>query len=836
MHRSPLALLVVCLAPFSLQLAACGRAPVVEPVAIRLTDTFDPRSIRSARSVQRDAAPLVEWRFDRPSALQGESPPSSTQGWRVGAGVSALAIRERRLSGRTTDDLPVIYVERTAGPFDADLLHAVEIRVRVPEGGELAVSFEADEKVDLAKVLQNARDFPWETKTPLLPGNESRTYSLTPRTPVASSEIRHVFVRPTDKAGRTFEIESLRLIFRKEHLASIASGVSWQGLDGMYFESLVSRAPEVFEMDLMLPSNPWLDLSVGTVEDGPVTFRVSARVPEDGNTPSEGRMLLERTVTAPHRWETTPIDLRGFSGRRLRLAFSLGAERAGAVGFWGAPVVRNVGVMPVEAPRRGEQGSSLGRPQGIILIWADTLRSDHLEVYGYGRPTAPTIRRLAAEGTLFRNAVSQATWTKVATPSLMTSLYPTSHGVRGVPDRIPASATTIAEVLRNAGYATLSFASNGFTGQNTNLHQGFEQVHEETSLPDRRSSKTMRIGLDRVLPWLEAHRDVPFFVFMSILDPHDPYKPYPPYDTLWADPAAEKEHVRQTEHARKFIKTPILRLFGMPSRDELVEAGVDPVKYVAHDRDWYDGSIRGMDAEVGRLLERLRSLALDRKTLVLFTSDHGEEFMEHGRMFHGQSTYGELSRVPLIMWGPGLIPRGVVDETVETIDIVPTLLEISRLRAPEAMQGQSLVPLLPTSPSSSSGSTAGAETAVTAQQAAQSGRWQRRPAIVEKWSEPEDKPPLDTDSFAIISDGWKLVHNAKRHPGTPEYELYDFVKDPLDSVDVAAQQPQVVARLRKALDGWRQFAAARRVLPDTEASKILDAEQLQRLKALGYIK
>jgi arylsulfatase A-like enzyme len=431
---------------------------------------------------------------------------------------------------------------------------------------------------------------------------------------------------------------------------------------------------------------------------------------------------------------------------------------------------------------------------------------------------------MAAAGTLFENCLVQATWTKVSTPSLMTSLYPTSHGVTTWDDLLASSPVRLAEVYRDAGYATFSFASNDFTGQMTNLHKGFEQVHDYSSLPDRKSSKTARVGMDRLFAWLAGHRDVPFFAFLSVLDPHDPYKPYPPYDSLFADPAREKEHERQTDAARKRIAVPILQRFGMPSRDELLAAGVEPEAFVKHNRDLYDGSIRGLDAEVGRLLERLRAWGLDGRTLVVFTGDHGEEFLEHGRSFHGQSTYGELNRVPLVFWWPGAIPAGAVqDEVVETIDLMPTLLEMSGLRGPAAMQGQSMVSLLaPLAGGRSTVQPAG-------------GGWQPRPAITEQIMARDDVPPLDLESVAIVAYGWKLVHNTRRHPPRPEFELFDFNKDRLDTTNVAAQHPAVVQRLTRELEAWKKKAMGARVRPDAETAKTMSAEELERLRALGYV-
>jgi arylsulfatase A-like enzyme len=789
----------------------CTAPPKPGPASVRLTDLYKPASVEG-RPATLAPRPRTEWRFDAP----GSGKLAATRGWEAGPGVAGLAVREGRLVGRSSSDFPILHLVRTSGLEDRDILHAFEVRARASVAGRLSVTGRAGEKIDLAEVQKRALDSPWRMSTPVVAG-EMRTYTLETRAlpgAITAADTRHILIRPIDAKGATFEIESVRLIFRKEHLAAVPSGLGWQGLSEVYRETLVGRSPEVIRLAVTLPARPWLDLGVGTVEDEPVTFRVSV---QDGDAQ---KPLLERTVTTPHRWEPATVDLAAFAGRKVTLSLALEAERPGVLGFWGAPAVRSHGADAVAAGSKPDAGS----PQGIILVWADTLRRDHLGAYGYGRTTSPSIDRLAREGTLFRDCIGQATWTKVATPALMTSLYPSSHGVRDFSDRLPGSAVTMAEVYRDAGYATLSMSSIMFTGKFTNLHRGFEEVHEDTSLPDRGSSKTARLYVDRLLPWLEAHRDAPFFVFLHVSDPHDPYRPAPPYDILWADPGQREEHERQNKEVRKFVSAPLLKAFGMPTRDELVKAGFDADAYVGYDRDWYDGSIRAMDAEMGRLVERLRALGLDRKTLLVFTGDHGEEFLEHGRTFHGQSVYGELDTLPLILWGPGRVAPGVVvDRTVETIDIMPTLLEISRLKVPVQAQGRSFVSLLGPGSSPGDGRASG---------------WIERPAITEKASTSEPMgapPPQDTESTSIVAGGWKLIHNTKRPEGKPEFEMYDHANDPLDRNDVAAGHPDVVQDLAKKLESWRKMAATAKLKPDAETAKSLSKEELERLKSLGYI-
>jgi hypothetical protein len=325
-----------------------------------------------------------------------------------------------------------------------------------------------------------------------------------------------------------------------------------------------------FELDL--PERPWLDLSIGTTDDYPATFKVA--VAEGGA--GETQVLFERTVTTPYRWQRQPVDLASVGGKAVRLTLSVAADQPGAIGFWGAPVVR----------ARTEEATD--RPRGVIFIHADTLRPDHLSFYGHKRETAPFLGRLAAEGVLFKRAVAQAGWTKVSTPSFMTSLYPTTHGVAKVADRLPASSTTLAEVYRNAGYATLSTSSVPFTGQATNLHQGFEELHELPSVPDSTgpyTSKTAREYVDRAAEWIELHRDTPFFVYLHVFDPHSPYEPRRPYDSLFADPTKRDAHVAEREALKKFITAPGMADRGMATREDMLKAKIDPEAYLAYDKD-----------------------------------------------------------------------------------------------------------------------------------------------------------------------------------------------------------------------------------------------------------
>lgn len=757
-----------------------------EPSSLRLVDRVAEATVTNRSAALNEAQPAA-WTFSDPD----------TAGWQAAAGVDGLRVEDGALVGRSTDAQPILHVAWRP-TIDADEpVHAIEVRMAASRPGTLRAELMGAETFALAPARDLLTSFSRGFEVPIIPGEKAQTYTLESSWGVTAGAIRQLVLLPTDTPGSDFRIESVRVIFRREHLAEIPSGVGWQGLGEIYRETLVARSPESWRFSLDLPGSPLLDLAVGTVEEVPVTFRVEVAVG------GERSPVFERTVKHPQAWTPVRVDLSRWAGRAVDLHLTVDAERHGALGFWGATAVRQ---------RVGAR--SRGTPRGVILVVADTLRRDHLSPYGYLRETSPVLARLATEGALFEDALAQATWTKVSMPSILTSLYPSSHGVHDFPDRLPAAAQTFPEIYREAGYATLALASIPFVGRVTNLHQGFETVHESGSLPRKLESKTARELVDRLLPWLDAHRDVPFFVLLHISDPHDPFEPYAPYDTLWSDPAFDVEFARQNAAARKSIADPLLRRFGMPTREELLAAGVDPGPYVAHEVGWYDGSIRAMDDELGRLVNHLEALGLDDRVLLAFTSDHGEEFLEHGRHFHGQSVYAELADVPLILHGPGVPEGTVVEETVQTLDLMPTLLELSGLRAPERTQGRSLVSLL-----------------------SSAGTGRVPPAIVERLatSHAGAPPPLGAAATAVIADGWKLIHHTTPPPGVPGIQLFDRARDPGDLHDVAARHPETVERLLELLASWRKSAEASRLPRGEQGTEGLSQQELERLRSLGYI-
>jgi arylsulfatase A-like enzyme len=802
-----------------LALASCVSRP--EPVATPLVDHFADATVENAVPA-KEGPPRIEWHFDADSAGVAVDASSPTRGWKAVHDIRGLAIHDGSLVGEAGKS-PILVAPGLDTPDPNDSFHGLELKLRISKGTRLGVNFIADEKLDEKRLVHDAGQRSFSAfNLDLRPGDELQTYTVTAdqasfNTSWGLPGIHYVALRFIGAEGARFEIASMRLVTLKEHLAAIPSGVGWHGLSNVFRETLVTRSPERVVFPVDLPSRPWLDLAIGTVDNGPVTFHIE--VDAGGGVRRE---LQKRTVSTPNRWESVPVELEPFARRHVRLILSVEAEREGTPGFWGSPVVRNRGGRPHAGEPSPARTAVVGRkppPQGVILIVADTLRRDHLSLWGYDRKDAPVLSGLAHEGALFKDNISQGAWTKVSVSSIITSLYPTTNGINDMPDRIPVGVTTLAEAYRAAGYATFATSSVPFTGRLTNLQQGVEVLHEASSLPrEGHESKTSRTYVDRLIEWIELHRDVPFFAFLHIFDPHSPFEPYHPYDNLWLSPQEIAQHRKDMEKAKKYIEEDFFKRQALANPAELKEAGIDQARYLADEKAWYDSSIRAMDVEIGRLVERLQDLHLAHDTAIAFASDHGEEFLEHGRPFHGYTTYGEMLNVPLILSWPGALPKGVVvKQTVENLDLMPTLLDLSELPLPKEAQGQSLLPLLAQEDPSKLG-------------------WTARPAFAERHLAPvamgEDKNP--TESWAMVDGDWKLIRNGIRPRGRPEFELYDHGKDPLNLHDVAAEHPEIVKRMAAKLEAWHEKALAAKVKPD-EGSAEISPEEREKLRALGYL-
>jgi len=792
----------------------CSR-PADPRQAVSLVGEFAAAEVSASPDVRLEF-PRLEWQAEGQSVVRPKNDSGLYEGWSALNDVYNLRVADGMLVGRA-GSLPVLTLAIPEGLFPNDRLWGLEVKLRISGGAKLGIDTFRREEIDTEEFLKDLRTTNLSTyMTDLQPGEDVTTYLLTEANATYSKmepigSLRHISLTFFGADGADFAVESLRVIPRTEHLAELPAGVGWHGLDGVFRETLVARAPERLTWQQPLGDRAWLDLAIGTPDNHPITFRVEARAP--GQEP----LFRERTVTTGDRWENFPVDLADLSGRDAKITLSLASDEDGHIGFWGSPVIRHRGAHPVIAEPTAARAAlgPAGPPRGVIVIVADTLRRDHLDAWGYERPTAPNITALAASGTRFADNISQGAWTKVAVPSLLTSLYASSHGIYDIPHKIPASVTTLTEAFRDAGYATFHTSSVMFSGKNSNLQQGAEVLHERESIDDLGDyhSKTSRTFVDRLLPWLDDHAEEPFFVFLHVFDPHSPFRPMHPYDERWLDDVEIAEHEDQLAKLDEIVKV----FHHLPSAAQLAEANVDSETFLTAEKAWYDGSIRAMDYEVARLLERLEELGLRDETLIAFAADHGEEFLEHGNHWHGHSAYGELVNVPMFVTWKGVVPEGlVIERTTQSIDLMPTLLELAQIPVPTSAQGASLLPVLasPDDPSAMG--------------------WNRRAVFTERKNPPGEETEGTADSFAVIADGWKLIWNVVVRDDRPEFELFDHLNDQLNLVNVADQHPDVVADLRLQLEQWREMTEAQKVKPDGAGGDI-SPEELEQLRALGYV-
>lgn len=442
---------------------------------------------------------------------------------------------------------------------------------------------------------------------------------------------------------------------------------------------------------------------------------------------------------------------------------------------------RQVGVGPPE-PRAT-------RPN-VLLITIDSLRPDHLEAYGYPRATGPTLAALARQGVRFAQVINQASWTSAALVSVLTGLYPSAHGADGRDRTPPSGIRTPLHAFREAGYRVpaLSYLTDLPEFQ----HLGFEPVADR--------------DLER---WLTAHRAEPFFVWVHLEGPHLPLNPQPPYDRMFA-PDAGPWPAERLERLKPFLTMSVI-----PRGSVDLRSGDLPIL-----RALYDGKIRQTDDEVEAILNLLDRLGLRGRTLVVVTADHGEELGERGFVGHASTLlegtlHDELIRVPLILSYPAGLPTGLVVTTqVEGIDLMPTLLELLKIRPPAGLQGRSWLPLIHGRPQGFR-EEAFAETSVCGRQC------------------PEGRPPAVLQTLRVPP--WKLIR--RMAPGGEEdVALYDLERDPQERHDVGALYPGMVeelsARLLQKLGEARAKGESLRLVvasrAEAGATEALPAPQILR--------
>ncbi|MEO0593941.1 MAG: sulfatase-like hydrolase/transferase [Myxococcota bacterium] len=439
---------------------------------------------------------------------------------------------------------------------------------------------------------------------------------------------------------------------------------------------------------------------------------------------------------------------------------------------------------------------SSDKPPNVVLVLVDTLRRDRLGLYGYGRDTSEHLDAFAQRSMVFENGFAQSPSTKASIASIFTGLFPNQHRAIYNPDSLADDVSTLAEELGERGYRSAAFVENPMIGKEFNYHQGFDRWSEDFSrhTPKKESPKTEAFDAE-IQKWLgEAIREesqTPYFLYVHYIDPHSPYSAPKPYSNYYRSGEAGGD---------------VLRVGDQRDKDTAALS------------DRYDEEIRFIDDRVARILKRVgatESLARDRETVVLFVSDHGEGFKEHGKLHHSYGVYGELIRVPLLVHLPGGACAGRVHRSAQHVDILPTLLRLADGVGFEADIGDSVSAGLLDSSSDSSRAAFGEH-------------------LRDGWGMRQSY---------LIRDGHKLIENI-------DYgvlELYDVTRDPHDQRNLLLpwEAAAVIAGLPiGALSPAAAIARERlqelRVYQALEVDRVadeadIDEETREALKNLGYV-
>ena len=468
----------------------------------------------------------------------------------------------------------------------------------------------------------------------------------------------------------------------------------------------------------------------------------------------------------------------------------------------------------------GNNSAAAGRPN-IILIVMDTVRADHLSLYGYPKNTTPNLELLATNAAVYEKAMAPSDTTLASHASIFTGAYALQHGAFTSPEEYPGGRAggggiaTLPEALAKAGYFTIGVVSNvAFVTNSFGFARGFnhfDQTGRRRFLEPRGRREFFKDSLRLLLNNFDVRRELalkwrrageinkevfalieeqgakrnPFFLFINYMDAHQPYAPPPPYDSMFSDKNAEV----LTRSGFAKLKNQMMlnaRNISEAERQYLVSQ--------------YDGGIAYIDAQIGELIRHLKDEGLYDNSYLIITSDHGEAFGERNMLGHGCGVYHDQIHVPLIIAGPKSSPATRVGQVVSLVDLFPTILETAGVRLnAAAIEAHSLR------------STQSEESA--------------RTVISESYPKVETPKRIGIER-AVISNEFKFVWST-----AGKRELFDLQKDPFEKEDLSQKMPSVMSDFEGKFTSWTQAVSLK-----AETPKPVGKDVLENLKSLGYLK
>jgi len=482
---------------------------------------------------------------------------------------------------------------------------------------------------------------------------------------------------------------------------------------------------------------------------------------------------------------------------------------------------------PLIAPQNIKSSVAPANAPNVLLIVMDTVRGDHLSLYGYKRDTTPNLRKLAEKATLYTRAIAPSDMTLPTHASIFTGLYGTSHGAHyegpNLPEARPLDKNflTLAEILSGKGYFTGAVVANtAYLHHDFGLNKGFQHYDQRCAVPllgpaefyatryfyirktirdilthflrpplfDQRFRRAEEIN-DSVFAYFEKSRNhnAPFFLFVNYMDAHEPYIPPPPFDKYYSD---------------KQATFTLANYFKMQEYIMQLERNITDEEY-EHFLAQYDGGIAYIDYHLGELIKFLKQRGLYENTLIIITSDHGEVFGNRSLIGHGSSVYQDQVHVPLVIKFPKSNEKMVIDNLVGIIDLMPTILEVSGYEVPGYVHGKSLLKLEKD------------DTRVVLSESFPN------PTYI-KWHS-----RFNRYERAIFSKHFKFISSS-----AGKRELYNLAEDPNESDNLYNPDDYTSKELESRLNQWLALAAASVRKYDSDIK--LDQDTLNRLKSLGY--
>jgi choline-sulfatase len=440
-------------------------------------------------------------------------------------------------------------------------------------------------------------------------------------------------------------------------------------------------------------------------------------------------------------------------------------------------------------------------PVNLVILSIDTLRPDHLGLYGYPHPTSPNLDRFARRSVIFEQAITTHVATAPAHGTILTGLWPGGHGIQRNGMTLDPDVPTLAEILGEEGRATGAFVSSWTLQRHTGLDRGFEIYDDGIGPPRqgarRKGSATTAAAVKWLRTQIAADRD--FFLFVHLFEPHWPYDPPASYALRFLRGQYELTTVSKPPHLDRRLSVNRLSL-------------AEQQEYVAR----YDGEIVVADRLADRLLEALEDLGVADSTVVVVLSDHGETLFEREwTMDHGARPYDEQARVPLLFQLPGDLYGGHrVTDQVSLLDVVPTALDLFDLEPHESLPGRSLLPL--------------ARGEFTDEKPS--------PAFITSRPEPKRVPHIKAPLMSrrlvrsIRLPGIKLIeYPMSRDRWYPE--LFNLIEDPGEQDNLAEETFDIALSLHSELERWQNASGVDPDLSDLE----LDPDVEDALRELGYI-